>query len=62
MRALATEQVAAKLTFELADGPGQRRLGDMAFLGGTGEIQHPRHGEEIADLMHFHGRCTPPPP
>ena len=62
LRALAPEQIAAELAFELADGPGQRRLGDVAFLGGAREIQHPRHGEEIADLMHFHGRCAPPPP
>ena len=54
MRALAAEQIAAKLAFELADGAGERRLGDVAFLGRAGEIERARHGEEVADLMHFH--------
>ncbi len=54
LRALAPEQIAAELALELADGAGERRLGDVAFLRGAREIEHPRHGEEIADLMHFH--------
>ena len=56
----AAEQIAAKLAFELADGAGERGLGDMAFLGGAREIERPRYSEEVADLMHFHAdkpRC-----
>ena len=59
--ALTPEQIAPELAFELADGAGEGRLGDVAFLGGTGEIERPGHREEVADLMHFHGRCAPLP-
>ena len=31
----------------------------MAFLGGAREVERARHGEEIADLMHFHQNCIP---
>jgi len=55
LRTLAPEQVSAELTFELADGAGEGRLGDVALLGGPREIERSRHGEEVADLMHFHG-------
>ena len=61
LRALAPEQIAAKLAFELADGAGERGLGDVALLGGAREIERARHREEVADLVHFHGRCAPPP-
>src|SRR5262245_10768998 len=61
MRTLATEEVAAKLAFELADGTRQRRLSDVAFLGSAGEIERSRHGQEVAHLVHFHQRCTPNP-
>ncbi len=60
LRPLATEQVAAKLALELADGAGERGLGNVTFLGGAREIERPRHREEVADLMHFHAdkpRC-----
>jgi len=30
--------------------------GNVAFLGGAREVERARHGEEIADLMHFHQR------
>ena len=53
--ALAAKQVAAELFLELLDGAGQRRLGDVAFLGGAREIQGARRGQEVADLVHFHG-------
>ena len=53
LRALAAEQIAAKLSLQLADGAGQRWLGDMAFLSRAGEIQRSRDSEEIAHLMHF---------
>ena len=58
---LAPEQIAAKLAFELADGARERGLGNVALLGGAREIESSRHGEEVADLMHFHGRCAPLP-
>jgi hypothetical protein len=31
----------------------------MAFLSGAREIERARHGEEIADLMHFHEERAP---
>ena len=58
-RPLAAEQVAAKFGLELLDRPRQRRLGDVALVGGAREIQRPRDGEEISDLMHFHDRAAP---
>ncbi len=58
---LAPEQIAAELALELADGAGEGGLGDVALLGGAREIERSRHGEEVADLMHFHGRCAPLP-
>ena len=61
LRPLAPEQIAAELALELADGAGERGLGDVALLGGAREIERARHREEVADLMHFHGRCAPPP-
>ena len=59
LRALAAEQVAAKLTFKLADGAGERGLGHVTFLRGAREIERARHGEEVADLMHFHKERAP---
>ncbi len=59
LRALAAEQVAAELTFKLADGAGERGLGHMAFLGSAGKIERARHGEEVADLMHLHKKTRP---
>ncbi len=35
----------------------QRRLGHIALLGGAREIERPRNGEEIPDLMHLHDRA-----
>ena len=37
--ALAREQQPAELVLELLDGAGQRRLGDVALLGGAREVQ-----------------------
>src|SRR5262245_64230227 len=54
LRALAAEQVAAELTFKLADGAGERGLGHMALLRGAREVERARDGEEVADVMHFH--------
>jgi hypothetical protein len=34
-------------------------LGHMAFLRGAREIERARHGEEVADLMHFHKERAP---
>src|SRR5687768_16853516 len=55
-RALAPEQVAAKLGLELLDRPRQRWLRDVALVRGAGEIQYSRHRKEISHLMHFHDR------
>ena len=56
-RPLAAEQVAAQFSLELLDRPRQRRLGHVALVRGTREIQHARDGEEVANLMHFHDRA-----
>jgi len=61
-RALAPKQVAAQFLLEIADGAAQRRLRDVTFLGGLGEIQRFRHRQEIADLMHFHAGSLPRKP
>src|SRR5262249_21735043 len=57
---LAAEQIAAELAFKLSDGAGKRRLGHMTFLRGARAIQGARHGEEVADLMHFHRNAPRP--
>ena len=57
--ALAVEQRPAQLMLELLDRAGQRRLADVALLGGAREIERARQGDEIADLLHFHGRESP---
>jgi hypothetical protein len=59
LRPLAAEQIAAKLAFELAYGACERGLGHVTFLGGAREIERARHGEEVADLMHFHKERAP---
>ena len=57
--ALAAEQRAAQLVLEPLDGAGQRRLRDVAGLGRAREVQRLADGQEIADLMHFHGSVSP---
>ena len=52
---LAIYEGAAELLLEKLDGPGERRLGDIASLGRPGEVELLAEGEEIADLMHLHG-------
>ncbi len=37
-RSLPPEQIAAKLCLKLLDRPCQRRLGDVALVGGAREI------------------------
>ena len=59
--ALAAQQQAAKLLFELLDRAGQRRLRDMALLGRAGEIQRVGDRQKIADLMHLHAPAVPFP-
>ena len=58
-RPFAPEQVAAEFGLELLDRPRQRRLRNVALVGGAREIQRPRDGEEVPDLMHFHDRAAP---
>ena len=55
--ALTAKQVAAEFCFQLLDGPRQRRLRDVALVGGAREIEYPRDREEVANLMHLHGRA-----
>ena len=56
---MTPEQIATELAFELAYGAGQRRLSHVTFLRGAREIERARHGEEVADLMHFHKERAP---
>src|SRR5260370_42818 len=58
-RAFAPEQVAAEFGLELLDRPCQRRLRDVALVGGAREIQRPRDGEEVTYLVHFHDPAAP---
>jgi hypothetical protein len=58
-RALAAEERAAKFLFELLDRAGERWLRDTAFFGRPREIQAPRHGKKVSNLMHLHLRFMP---
>ena len=53
--ALAAEQRAAQLIFQPLDGTGQRRLRHVAGLGRAREVQRLADGQEVTDLVHFHG-------
>jgi len=55
-RAFSPKQKAAELVLEFSDRPAQLGLGDIALFGGAREIECPRDGEKIPDLVHFHGR------
>ena len=55
--ALAAKQVAAEFGFQLLDGPRQRRLRDVALVGGAREVEYTRNRKEVANLMHLHGRA-----
>src|SRR5262245_47398115 len=46
--ALALEQSDAKLVFELADAPAQRRLRNVQRLGCTRDVARIGHGHEVA--------------
>ncbi len=55
----APEKVAAEFGLQLFDRPRQRRLRDIALVGGAREVEHARDREEVANLMHLHGRAAP---
>jgi len=59
LAALAREQQAAQLGFDLLDRPRQRRLGDVAFVGRAGEVQRPADRQKIADFVKFHPSACP---
>src|SRR5262245_6839606 len=50
----AAEQWAPQFLLKLFDSLAQRWLCDVTDLGRMGEVQGLGHGQEIADLMHFH--------
>ena len=52
--ALAPEQQAANLVLQLLDGATERRLGDIALLGGPREVAGFANSQEIADVMNVH--------
>ncbi len=54
--ALAVEKRSAELVLQLLDCAGQCGLADVALLGGAREIQRACKGNEVAHLLHFHGR------
>jgi hypothetical protein len=56
-RPLSPEQIAAEFGLELFDRPRQRWLGHIAFAGGAREVERPRDGAEIPDLVHLHDRA-----
>src|SRR6516225_5654057 len=53
--ALAVDQLAAELLFELLHPLGQRGLRDIALLRCAREVECGRDGEEVANLMKLHG-------
>src|SRR6516164_1354102 len=53
--ALAVKQRAPKLPLQLLNRARERRLRDVALLGGTREVQLLCDCEKITNLMHFHG-------
>src|SRR5262249_42180473 len=56
---LAPKKIAAQLAFKELYRACQRRLSDMALLGRAREIQRPRDGQEVPDLVHFHAHVPP---
>src|SRR5215207_4167487 len=58
IRSLPMEQRATQLIFQLLDGPREGWLRHVAPLGRVSEVQVLAKGEEIANLMHFHGRAS----
>jgi hypothetical protein len=50
------KQRSAELVLELLDCAGEGGLADVALFRGAREIELPREGDEVADLLHFHGR------
>ena len=54
VRPLAVEERPAELALEKLDRPRQRRLRDVAALGGAREVQFLGDGEEVANLVHLH--------
>src|SRR5215813_7643076 len=53
--ALAVDQLATELLLELLHPLGQGGLRDIALLGRAGEVECGRYGEEVANLLKFHG-------
>ena len=54
LRPLAPEQLAAKLALKLFDRARERGLRDAALFRRAGEIERPRDGQEVSDLIHLH--------
>src|SRR3954452_10455615 len=54
--ALAVEQRPTELLLQQLDGTCQRRLGDVALLGGAGEVESLAQRDEVTGLVHFHRR------
>jgi len=53
--ALAMKQRAAQFLFQELDGARKRGLRNVALFRGAREIEFPGHGEELTNLVHFHG-------
>ena len=50
----ALEQRGPELVLEVADLPGQRRLGDVELARGATDVLRLGHGDEIVDLRQAH--------
>ena len=48
------EEPLAQLILQFLNLLTDRGLGDVALLGGAGEVSRARHGYNVAELMYFH--------
>ena len=53
----AVKEPLPQFLFQLLNLLAQRRLGNVALLGGTGEVSGPCHGDHVTKLLHFHRQC-----
>jgi hypothetical protein len=52
--AFTVKERPTKLSLELLNRAGERRLRNVALFGRAREVQFLRNGEKITNLMHFH--------
>jgi hypothetical protein len=59
MLTLAPQELPTQFVFKRFDGARKGRLGDVALLGRSREIQRVRQGQKVSDLLHLH-EISPP--